>query len=109
MQVLKRLETVISKPQDFLQWMVDIARNEESGKEFIALIQLKLSFAAIHTSAAALNQILYDLCARPEYSKTSLQGVRILKLWTPYNPKLLVTSLGLCFNPDVTLNITVEP
>lgn len=56
-----------SKPADFLQWMADNAKGEETEKEFIASIQLKLSFAAIHTSAAAPTQILYDLCARPEY------------------------------------------
>ena len=56
-----------SKPADFLQWMVDNAKGEEAEKEFIASIQLKLSFAAIHTSAAAPTQILYDLCARPKY------------------------------------------
>ena len=65
--ILERRDEALSKPQDFLQWMVDSARNEEGEKEFIALIQLKLSFAAIHTSAAAPTQMLYDLCARPEY------------------------------------------
>lgn len=65
--ILEERERVGSKDQDFLQWMVESARNEETKKEFIALIQLKLSFAAIHTSAAAPTQILYDLCARPEY------------------------------------------
>lgn len=65
--ILEEREHSGSKSQDFLQWMVESARNEETKKEFIALIQLKLSFAAIHTSAAAPTQILYDLCARPEY------------------------------------------
>lgn len=47
--------------------MVENAQGEEADNDFIASIQLKLSFAAIHTSAAAPTQMLYDLCARPEY------------------------------------------
>ncbi|KAI9653419.1 MAG: hypothetical protein M1821_007084 [Bathelium mastoideum] len=55
------------KPNDFLQWMTDEATGPEQSKDFLAMIQLKLSFAAIHTSAAAPMQLLYDLCAMPEY------------------------------------------
>lgn len=65
--ILKGREDLESKPSDFLQWMLDNAQGEETDKEFIASIQLKLSFAAIHTSAAAPCQLLFDLCARPEY------------------------------------------
>ncbi|KAM7212308.1 Cytochrome P450 [Rhypophila decipiens] len=54
-------------PADFLQWMVEAAVGEEMEKSFIAQIQLKLSFAAIHTSAAAPAQLLYDLCCLPQY------------------------------------------
>lgn len=56
-----------AKPQDFLQWMTDEAKGVEKEKSFLSKIQLKLSFAAIHTSAAAPVQLLYDLCAMPEY------------------------------------------
>ena len=55
------------KPSDFLQWMVDDAKEEEINPEFIADIQLKLSFAALHTSAATPMQLIYDLCSMPEY------------------------------------------
>ena len=67
------------KPADFLQWMLDSARGEEAEKEFIATIQLKLSFAAIHTSAAAPTQLLYDLCARPEYIKPLIEEIEEVK------------------------------
>ncbi|KAI0407187.1 cytochrome P450 [Xylaria palmicola] len=60
-------ETNGEAPADFLQWMVDNAVGEETEESYIAQIQLKLSFAAIHTSAAAPTQLLYDLCALPEY------------------------------------------
>lgn len=56
-----------TKSSDFLQWMVDDAEGEEKDKSFIASIQLKITFAALHTSAAAPTQLLYDLCCMPEY------------------------------------------
>lgn len=65
--ILKERENQPDKPSDFLQWMSDSAIGPEKDKAFIASIQLKLSFAAIHTSAAAPTQLLYDLCAMPQY------------------------------------------
>ncbi|KAI1208440.1 putative cytochrome P450 [Annulohypoxylon truncatum] len=68
--ILERRESLPKqekRPEDFLQWMVDEAKGEEKEKNFISKIQLKLSFAAIHTSAAAPAQLLYDLCTHPEY------------------------------------------
>ncbi|KAI9168060.1 Ent-kaurene oxidase [Paramyrothecium foliicola] len=62
-------------PADFLQWMLDNADGEEQEESFIAQIQLKLSFAAIHTSAAAPTQLLYDLCVMPEYIKPLLDEI----------------------------------
>ncbi|KAK3687927.1 putative cytochrome P450 [Podospora appendiculata] len=63
-------------PADFLQWMLDNAEGEEQEESFIAQIQLKLSFAAIHTSAAAPTQLLYDLCAMPEYIQPLLDEIK---------------------------------
>ncbi|KAL9576510.1 MAG: hypothetical protein Q9212_007036, partial [Teloschistes hypoglaucus] len=55
------------KPLDLLQWMMDNAKGpEETDEAFIADIMLKVSFAAIHTSAAAPTQLIYDLCQMPE-------------------------------------------
>lgn len=65
--LLEKRESEGSKPVDFLQWMSENAMGEERNKAFLASIQLKLSFAAIHTSAAAPTQLTYDLCARPAY------------------------------------------
>jgi len=55
------------KPSDFLQWMTDDAKGDETGHEFIADILLKMSFAALHTSAATPMQLIYDLCSMPKY------------------------------------------
>ncbi|KAL4972598.1 putative cytochrome P450 [Aspergillus desertorum] len=50
-----------------LYWMAEDAKGYEQDLEFLAGILLKVSFAAIHTSAAAPSQLVYDLCAMPEY------------------------------------------
>lgn len=52
---------------DLLFWMDEDAKGDEKDPAFLASILLKVSFAAIHTSAAAPSQLLYDLCAMPEY------------------------------------------
>ncbi|KAJ5674732.1 cytochrome P450 [Penicillium maclennaniae] len=56
-----------NKAQDLLFWMDEQAVSDEKDLKFLAGILLKVSFAAIHTSAAAPTQLLYDLCAMPEY------------------------------------------
>jgi cytochrome P450 len=45
--------------------MDEQAKGEEKDLKFLAGILLKVSFAAIHTSAAAPAQLLFDLCERP--------------------------------------------
>lgn len=57
------------KPDDFLQWMMDMAEDEQDlDPEALAHHNLILmSLAVVHTSSIALCQILYDLIARPEY------------------------------------------
>ncbi|KAF5851662.1 hypothetical protein GGP41_000415 [Bipolaris sorokiniana] len=52
---------------DLLYWMAEDAKGDEKDLAFLAGILLKVSFAAIHTSAAAPTQLLYDLCDMPEY------------------------------------------
>ena len=65
--ILQRRDDSEVKECDFLQWMKDDACGEEQDEDFIAEILLKMSFAAIHTSAATPMQLIYDLCANPEY------------------------------------------
>ena len=55
------------KPVDFLQWMSDNAQGKEKDQRFLAFIQMQITFAALHTSATAPMQVLYDLCCWPEY------------------------------------------
>lgn len=65
--LLRERRELGEKPDDFLQWMSDNAEGEENDQKFLAFLQLQITFAAIHTSAAAPMQALYDLCVRPEY------------------------------------------
>jgi cytochrome P450 len=72
-------ETGGKAPSDFLQWMLGAATGKEQDNSYIALIQLKLSFAAIHTSAAAPTQLLYDLCSMPEWSEILREEIQQVK------------------------------
>ncbi|KAK7178809.1 cytochrome P450 [Paraphaeosphaeria sporulosa] len=64
------------KPSDFIQWMADDAKGaEENDKQFLASIQLKIMFAALHTSAAAPAQLIFDLCHMPEYIEPLRQEI----------------------------------
>lgn len=65
--LLKQRERDQEKALDLLYWMAEQAKGDEKDLKFIAGILLKVSFAAIHTSAAAPSQLIYDLCAMPEY------------------------------------------
>jgi len=57
------------KPDDFLQWMMDGAENEEDhNPEALAHHMLLLmSLAVVHTSSMAMCHVIYDLIHRPEY------------------------------------------
>ncbi|ORY66214.1 cytochrome P450 [Pseudomassariella vexata] len=55
------------REMDLLYWMAEQAKDEECDPKFLASILLKISFAAIHTSAAAPAQLIYDLCEHPEF------------------------------------------
>ncbi|KAI1409846.1 cytochrome P450 [Hypoxylon sp. FL1857] len=64
--MLAERERTGERPKDLLAWMQDAAVDEETDPRFIAGILLKISFAAIHTTAAANSQLIFDLCAHPE-------------------------------------------
>lgn len=66
------------KAMDLLYWMAEQAKGEEQDLKFIAGILLKVSFAAIHTSAAAPAQLIFDLCERPEFVEPLREEVESL-------------------------------
>jgi cytochrome P450 len=61
---------------DLLYWMSEQAKGDEKDKKFIAGILLKVSFAAIHTSAAAPSQLIFDLCEMPQYIEPLREEIR---------------------------------
>ncbi|KAI1818685.1 putative cytochrome P450 [Poronia punctata] len=78
--LLKEREKNGESALDLLYWMADQAQGDEKDKAFLAGILLKVSFAAIHTSAAAPAQLIFDLCAMPEYMeplREELEGVML--------------------------------
>ena len=75
--MLEERERKGEKHLDLLQWMSENAKGEETEKQYIADIQLKVSFAAIHTSAAAPTQLIYDMCAMPEIIEPLREELKI--------------------------------
>lgn len=57
---------------DMLQWMIDQRIREhvrDRDYEYLADVQLLLTFVGIHTTTVSSTHMLYDLGAMPEYSK----------------------------------------
>ncbi|KAJ5351660.1 cytochrome P450 [Penicillium brevicompactum] len=65
------------KPDDFLQWMMDLAKTEtESQPSNLAHRLLGLtSMAVVHTSAMSMTHILYDLLVMPQWKKPLLDEI----------------------------------
>ena len=55
------------KPQDFLQGMMDLANEHDSPNEKLARRALVMGLASLHLTTIAVEHILYDIWARPEY------------------------------------------
>jgi cytochrome P450 len=60
---------VNTKPDDFLQWMMDMEEEEEDRDPDLLAhhLLILMSLAVVHTSAMAMCQALYDLVLMPEY------------------------------------------
>ena len=66
------------KPDDFLQWMLDLVDNEkDANPRFFAhhFLQL-LGLAVSHTSTMAMTHIIYDLAMMPEYLEPLRNEIR---------------------------------
>ncbi|KAJ5947617.1 hypothetical protein N7466_000632 [Penicillium verhagenii] len=65
-------------PDDFLQWMMDMAEDEQDmDPELLAHHMLLLmSLAVVHTSSMAMSHALYDLILMPEYLGPLREEVR---------------------------------
>ena len=67
----KRLNALHSvdaeKDLDFLQYMIENAKNDERQSELLAHLELMVNVAGIHTSSMAITNAILDLCEHPEY------------------------------------------
>jgi len=52
---------------DILQYLIERAEGKDAEPMSLAAMVLSLSLASNHTTAMALTEALYDLCAHPEY------------------------------------------
>ncbi|KAK3290825.1 cytochrome P450 [Chaetomium fimeti] len=56
------------KPDDMLQWMMDGEdKVKQSTTRELAMLQLAISFAAIHTTTLTATNVFYNLAAYPQY------------------------------------------
>ncbi|PYH37644.1 cytochrome P450 [Aspergillus neoniger CBS 115656] len=64
-----------SKFPDVLQYLIEAAKGKDAEPLRLASMVLALSLASNHTTAMALTETLYDLCAYPEYQDELRQEV----------------------------------
>ncbi|OBZ73431.1 Ent-kaurene oxidase [Grifola frondosa] len=57
----------VDKPNDMLQWLMDVAQRGERTVRALVLRILTMNMAAIHTSSVSFTQALYYLAANPEF------------------------------------------
>ncbi|EED18614.1 cytochrome P450 monooxygenase, putative [Talaromyces stipitatus ATCC 10500] len=81
-----------TKHNDAIQWLLEIS----TGTEYdIALAQLALSMAAIHTTGDMITQVIYDICEHPELIQPlreeiiAVMGTDEFKRTSLYNLKLM--------------------
>ncbi|KAI9037685.1 cytochrome P450 [Aspergillus affinis] len=58
---------------DAIQWAIELSKGRPYDP---ALLQLGFSLAAIHTTTDLLSQVIYDLCAHPEYIEPMREEIR---------------------------------
>lgn len=55
------------KPEDVIQWMMELAKGEESDAENIATRYIYAVLGSLFSVSGAIKDTLYEICARPEY------------------------------------------
>lgn len=75
-RVAERDDPSYQKPSDFLQWMMDGADDNDSVPEKLAIRELVMGLASVHTTTMAAAHALYDLCERPEYVEPLREELR---------------------------------
>ncbi|KAI1754805.1 cytochrome P450 [Xylaria castorea] len=57
----------VDEEDTILNWMKDNGTKDETVIDKLATRQLVISFASIHTTTAAITNVIFDLCAHPEW------------------------------------------
>ncbi|KAI4086885.1 MAG: hypothetical protein LQ344_007211 [Seirophora lacunosa] len=55
------------KPEDVLQWYIDLAKGEEAHPENIATRYIYAMLGSLFSVSGAIKDTLYEICERPEY------------------------------------------
>lgn len=55
------------KPEDIIQWMMDLANEQETDAANLASRYVYTILGSMHTVRSAIIDTLYDICAHPEY------------------------------------------
>ena len=55
------------KPEDVLQWMMDLADEKEEQPENLATRYIYAILGSLFSVSGSIKDTLYDVCARPEY------------------------------------------
>lgn len=63
----ERADPNYTKPEDFLQYLMDGSDDFDGRPDKLAHRLLILTLAAVHTTSMAATQALFDLCVHPEY------------------------------------------
>ncbi|KAH8703476.1 putative cytochrome P450 [Talaromyces proteolyticus] len=66
------------RPSDLLQWMIDEAKGKESDTYNLALRELVMNLASVHTTTMSTAHVLFDMCQMPEYFNIMRDEMRIV-------------------------------
>ncbi|KAF4208470.1 hypothetical protein CNMCM8980_005774 [Aspergillus fumigatiaffinis] len=66
------------KPDDFLQWMMDLAEDDfdKDPANISQMLLIVMALAVVHTSSMLMTHAIYDLMIRPEYIEPLREEIR---------------------------------
>jgi cytochrome P450 len=71
-------DSAYEKPDDFLQWMMDLAEDDfdKDPANISQMLLIVMALAVVHTSSMLMTHAIYDLLIRPEYIEPLREEVR---------------------------------
>lgn len=75
----ERGEDVEEEEDILLHWMMDHATEEENKLDNMAVRNLFITLAAVHTTSMSATHMLFDLCAHPEWLEVMCDEIREVK------------------------------